>query len=72
MSTETAIVRSVVMTEWDRDYHTVTDTKTVTDPTDVEDDWSGYNYWYRIPGNPKMFNANEARQYLSGGGYNNH
>ena len=49
--------------EWDRDYHTVTGQSVVTSLADIEDDWTGYNYWYEIPTQKHPLNAEEAREW---------
>jgi len=46
---------------WDRDYHTVTNRTEVKTLDDIEDDWSGYNYWYEVVGQENRIKAEEAR-----------
>ncbi len=59
--------------EWDRDYHTVTDDEVIDSIDEIEDDWTGYNYWYKIEGSSGVwsgpFKADQARDILSTCGY---
>lgn len=51
---------------WDRDYHTVVEEEIITSPDQVEDSWTGYNYWYdTIDGPRRSLNADEARKFLT-------
>lgn len=47
---------------WDRDYHTITDITEVTCIEDIEDDWTGYNFWYRDELDTPSYSAEEARK----------
>jgi hypothetical protein len=51
---------------WDKDYGTVTSITKVEKLSDIEDDWTGYNYWYcdDLTYTP-TYSAEEARKKLT-------
>jgi len=49
--------------EWDRDYHCITNRKTINSLDEVEDSWSGYNYSY-MTNDGKFLSSTEAREFL--------
>lgn len=55
------------LVEWDRDYHTVSNTKIIDSPSQVEDDCAGLDYWYtKLDERGPHLDAQEARKYLAG------
>lgn len=51
---------------WDRDYHTMTGIEEVKKLEDIEDDWTGYNYYYSDSLDCKpWYSAEEARKKLA-------
>ena len=49
----------------DRDYHSWTSSKKIYYPDEVEDSWTGEDFYYKTA-EGRSLNADEARRYLEG------
>ncbi len=47
---------------YDRDYGTITDWYHITSVNQIEDDWTGCHYFYRVDENLPSLNSHEARK----------
>lgn len=56
--------RYLVKICWDRDYNTIYYEKDITDSEDVEDNWTGETFYYRLPNTGKFLDKDEAVKYL--------